>query len=198
MEEKTIEKKGDTLNKNQSKQTIIILSVIIVIAVVIGVYFLLFKKDDGNKGTANPTPTATSTENYVDWVDYLLKQNITEMELSELSCENQENLTLETDWNTKNLTIDEVKEILNKLVDIKLSKKYEPDLGVPICGKNLVINYTKNNIEYSFILEENRIRGPEDKELINLFEKINMNINKLEACSSEDDCMFAYTFESNW
>ena len=181
-------------NERKKYKMLLVVSIVVgLILIGVGTYFYWFTGDN-KTNSQEEDETPAYSEEYDNWVNYLLNQNITTISLSEY-CD----MELENDCSTGEITIEELTSTLNKLINSKYTKNYEADLGVPTSGKYLSINYIKNGLEYSVYLEEFRIRGEvEDTNLKALLDKNKTDEIRQDICTSEEDCMYAYYFDTSW
>ena len=153
--------------QNNNKSLIALLIVIIIILVVLCILFAtntisfnsnsvnnINNKSNGNitennNTTEDTTNNNTSNDNQVssNWVNYLLSRHILEAKVTRLR---SKDLGDSEDYNkTVIITIDDVKEILSKLENSRLSKTWSQGRGGPD-KDHLTISYENNDQKYEF------------------------------------------------
>ncbi len=221
MEENLIKKENEVASNNNSNKNGIIAVLVIIIIALIGavIYFAFIKKEepttDNNGGnnqainntnennqTNNGTNQNNETENFKPWMKYILEQNITKIELSKVSC-------LEDNFgDTKKVvvTVNELKSIFKKFMNHKLQVAYIGGGGWQ-CGETLNIKYQKNGKEYEleYLGNEGHIVPSSDgcatiydKDLENaLNNSVDEKINE-EAKGQEDVCTMYALLTDNY
>lgn len=135
-----------------SKNIIIALLLIIIIILTISlIHCKNDKKDDSNENNKNNNQQINDdsninynneTNDYKDWMKYILVQKITKLELTKYPC-------LEDTFEKKTISLDteELKNIFKKLISYKLRVSYTGGGGWE-CGTSLKIMYLKDDKEY--------------------------------------------------
>ena len=139
---------NNIVEENKKKNLIIGVTVCVIILIVAAlVYFLFIKKDDKKEtnGKENNQQEKANDDGvaYKPWMNYLLEQNITNIELIEYPCPEDQ-----TDRNIK-IDKDKLKDIFKKLSNYKMKLSYSIGIG-GACGQSLSIKYLKNGVEYEF------------------------------------------------
>lgn len=155
------DKDHKTLSKENKRLQIFII-IFMVIAICLGTFYfnvICFGTDCENKTPKpliiiNPNKTSDNAEtakenknNEISWGNYLLNQHILEAKIIRVR---NTDLGDTEDFNkTVTLTMDDVKELISKLENNKLSKVWSEGRGGPE-RDYLIISYEKNGQKYAF------------------------------------------------
>lgn len=142
---------NNVIEQNKNKNLIIVvMSCIIVLLIAALVYFIFIKKEDkpvdnieeNNQAINDNTNKTNETDNFKPWMKYILEQNITKIELSDVPC-------IDDTYEKKTVTInvEQLKDIFNKFMNYKLRLSYIGGNGWD-CGESLIIKYLKEGKEY--------------------------------------------------
>ncbi len=181
MEENLQKKENEitSMNNNSNNKNGLIAVLVVIIIALIGaiVYFVFIKKDNkpiDNKGENNQvidngTSQVDDSSNYDEWMNYLLKQNITKITY-------ERGRNYETDdgyYPVKEVSIDTLKAFFKefKSHNYKLIKENVQGRGE---GANYInITYVKNGVEYKISLDDAFwTEGNNDDEFIKALESM--------------------------
>lgn len=142
-------------NQNSNKVVIVLFMVIVAILAVLCVLFatgtIEFKSNEvtnntnnNNNQQNNNTSNGNANNNYAEWMNYILKQNITNIEINRTRYvgDNEEDYDL-----TVNLTVEQLKSVFSKLMNYNLVKEYLQGSGFTY-GDILTISYSINGTNY--------------------------------------------------
>ena len=179
---------NNVYNEKKNNNTLmIILGIFIALAVFLGGFIIYDKVLNKNNGSVNDSdeksidetkPTETSSTNSLpEWVNYLLKQNITKMGYSNYE---------DDDFKWNDVSKEQLESYLKKLTtDYSLYKMRDYDGGCDIyCGLEIQYDNKKVRIFAGSIFVEN------DTEIVSLLEKEKYTIDNRD--SSYDTWHFAY------
>lgn len=132
--------------KKDNKVIICILVIFLVGALGFIGYDKFFNKETPPEPTPVPTQSPLPTDNpeveYKEWMNYILAQDITKIEISKVPCSED---TFES--KTEVINTEQLKEIFKKFMNYKLQVVYSGGGGWE-CGEELNIKYQKNGSEY--------------------------------------------------
>ena len=113
--------------------------------------YILFKNDNGSNGNIDNTSTNSTVinSNYSEWMNYILKQNITSITLSRSEINPDAG---ETNNTKVYLTVEQLKNIFSKYNGYDLVKEYFQGKGSP--RDILVISYSINGVNYDVKIED--------------------------------------------
>lgn len=185
--------------KKKSSPILIAVLVIVLLAVV-GfevIYFVKpFDKKDNNESTNNENNenqevlTQEENNNYANWMNYLLDQNITSITL--------ERIPLEGEKKTAPLINDNLNDIFSKLTNYQLIKRYYEGAGMAD-GDILTITYTKDDISYEVKITNGILWADSDSlkddELRNILEESEY-ITENEELKDKDGAFYNYVFDN--
>ncbi len=194
-------------SNDKKKAIIIVLAFAMVLMLLLLVLYYISgsidKKNDSTSNTtvtATPEPTNNTTENYADWMDYILNQNITNIKFERKECDFDNNIYGEL-VKSETYTVEKLRTIFTKLNKYSLKRAYAGGSGGDDCGDKIVISYQKNGIEYSISIRPHNIEnsGPneQDNELWSVLGNMKMNEDKPDYCNDPDQiCEPFYFFEN--
>ena len=188
-------------NQRNNKGVIALLIIIIVIlaalCILLATGTISFKSNDVDTNKPNDNVTDNNitnenndsnlqTSNYDAWMNYILEQNITNINIDRR----------EDDYHAKiNLTTTQLKGLFSKLMNYKLVKYYLQGSGF-VYGDIITISYSVNNNNYSVEIGNGEIWADDvkDQGLLNALE------NSKDSVENEDDkdmpgAYFNYEFQ---
>ena len=193
---------NNVVEQNKNKNLIIgVMACIIVLLIAALVYFIFIKKDDAqpkNENNNNQQENANNNEkeeiSYKPWMNYILEQNMTSIELIEYPC-SEDNF----EKRTITITTDQLKSIFKKLLNYKMRVSYIGGAGW-VCGQTLNIKYLKDGKTYELMFVPNYFIPSSsddgkttilDKDLENaLYSSVDMKEN--EEAKGQDDVYSHY------
>ena len=142
----------DNVVETIKKKNVIMGVMACIIILLIGelVYFVFVKKEDkpvdnngeNNQQVIDNTDKPTENDNLKPWMEYILQQNITKIEVSKVPC-SEDNF----DTKTATLSVDQLRNVFKKFMNYKLRVSYSGGGGWE-CGETLIIKYLKDGKEY--------------------------------------------------
>lgn len=141
---------------NKNKNLIIgVMACVIVLLIAALVYFVFIRKDDVQPKNENNNQQENANNNekeeisYKPWMNYILEQNITSIELIEYPC-SEDNF----EKRTITITTDQLQNIFKKLLNYKMRVSYIGGAGWD-CGQTLNIKYLKDGKTYELMFVPN-------------------------------------------
>jgi len=196
MEENFLIKKEDSTDSseylinrrnNKKKKIIMIIGGILLLIAIILVIVLVSnngQKEDNKKENDNNQTIVTKS-----WKDYLVEQDITSIKLLKHLCGTN-------DINEVELTIDQLKELSNRMLDYKIVKQYLADYNWN-CGYQLEVSYLKNEKEYKMEIFDNVVTilpDYQDDDLLKLLDDSKESIEN-EDMKDDENVIYQYYFK---
>ena len=187
----------ETEPKKKKNSPILVALLIMALLAIVGfevIYFVKpFDKKDNNETTNNENQEVLTPEennNYANWMNYILDQNITSIIL--------ERIPLEGEKKTAKLINDNLSDIFSKLTNYQLIKRYYEGAGMAD-GDILTITYTKDDISYEVKITNGILWADsdslKDSELRNILEESEYTTEN-EELKDKDGALYNYVFDN--
>lgn len=149
------------------------------------------KKENNNTINNNNQEIVTSDNEYANWMNYILEQNITNILLERIPTDDSENQEAP-------LIVDNLKTIFEELKEYPLVKKYLEGTGFT-GGDKLTISYTKEDNNYEVIIANGMIYADnvmlKDDDLRNALEESEYTTEN-EDLKDKDGVFYNYIFDN--
>lgn len=174
---------------------ILVVVLVIVLLAVVGfevIYFAKpFDKKNNRENNSQEVLTPQEDNNYANWMNYLLEQNITNITLERTTEDGSNNKSVD-------LTTDDLNAIFIKMGEYKLVKNYVEGIGFTGSDK-LTITYTKNDSDFNITINDGVIMAnnetTNDSELLQEFEKSEYVIEN-EDLMNEKEILYIYILKN--